>query len=80
MTPSPSLVRLGRAVAGSSVLVALAAMTALAGYGRWDLLLGYDLGQQAVIALGFGTVAWIALIALSAFAIFRVWTEATSHS
>ena len=28
---------------------------------------------------GGGTVVWIGLIALSAFAIFRVWTDARSY-
>ena len=36
-------------------------------------------GADELLETGAGTLVWIALIALSGFAIFRVWTEASSY-
>jgi hypothetical protein len=36
-------------------------------------------GADELLETGAGTLVWIALIAGSAFAIFRVWTEASTY-
>jgi hypothetical protein len=36
-------------------------------------------GADELLASGGGTLVWIGLLALSAFAIFRIWTEAHTY-
>ena len=49
-------------------------------YGAFGVIALMIAGADELLDSGGGTVVWIGLIALSAFAIFRVWTDATSYS
>ena len=49
-------------------------------YGAFGVIALMIAGADELLDTGGGTVVWIGLIALSAFAIFRVWTDATSYS
>ena len=48
-------------------------------YGAFGVIALMIAGADELLDTGGGTVVWIGLIALSAFAIFRVWTDATSY-
>ena len=48
-------------------------------YGALGVIALMVAGADELLSSGAGTVAWIALIALSAFAVFRVWTEASTY-
>jgi hypothetical protein len=48
-------------------------------YGAFGVLALMVAGADELLDTGAGTLVWIALIALSAFAIFRVWTEANTY-
>jgi hypothetical protein len=48
-------------------------------YGAFGVIALMIAGADELLDSGGGTVVWIGLIALSAFAIFRVWTDATSY-
>jgi hypothetical protein len=48
-------------------------------YGAFGVLALMIAGADELLDTGAGTLVWIALIALSAFAIFRVWTEANTY-
>ena len=48
-------------------------------YGAFGVIALMVAGADELLSSGAGTVAWIALIALSAFAVFRVWTEASTY-
>jgi hypothetical protein len=49
-------------------------------YGAFGVIALMIAGADELLDSGAGTLVWIGLIALSALAIFRVWTEATSYS
>lgn len=49
-------------------------------YGAVGVIALMVAGADELLDSGAGTLVWIGLIAISAFAIFRVWTEATSYS
>jgi len=48
-------------------------------YGAFGVIALMVAGTDELLSSGPGTIAWIALIGLSAFAVFRVWTEANSY-
>ncbi|MGH2962806.1 MAG: hypothetical protein ACRDL3_11545 [Solirubrobacterales bacterium] len=48
-------------------------------YGAVGVLALMVAGADELLDTGAGTLVWIALIALSAFAIFRIWTEANTY-
>jgi hypothetical protein len=48
-------------------------------YGAFGVVALMVAGTDELLSSGVGTIAWIALIALSAFAVFRVWTEASNY-
>jgi hypothetical protein len=49
-------------------------------YGAFGVIALMIAGADELLDSGGGTLLWIGLIVLSALAIFRVWTEATSYS
>jgi hypothetical protein len=49
-------------------------------YGALGVIALLIAGTDEMFASGAGTVAWIALLALSVLAIIRVWTQATSYT
>ena len=48
-------------------------------YGAFAVMALMIAGTDELLSSGPGTIAWIALLGLSAFAIFRVWTEASTY-
>ena len=48
-------------------------------YGAFAVMALMIAGTDELLSSGPGTLAWIALLGLSAFAIFRVWTEASTY-
>lgn len=48
-------------------------------YGAIGVIALMIAGADELLDSGLGTLIWIALIALSALAIFRVWTEANTY-
>jgi len=48
-------------------------------YGAFGVIALMIAGADELLDSGAGTLVWIALIALSGFAIFRVWTEANTY-
>jgi hypothetical protein len=48
-------------------------------YGALGVIALMIAGADELLDSGIGTLIWIGLLALSALAIFRVWSEATSY-
>lgn len=48
-------------------------------YGAFGVIAVMIAGTDELLGSGVGTLIWIALIGLSALAIFRVWSEASSY-
>ena len=48
-------------------------------YGAFGVIALMIAGADELLGSGIGTLVWIGLLALSGFAIFRIWTEARSY-
>jgi signal transduction histidine kinase len=62
MTPTDEqLIRLGRTVAGSSVVVAIGGLVVAAAVGRWEVAWEVLAPVNALVGVGFGALAWTVL-------------------
>ena len=48
-------------------------------YGAFGVVALMIAGADELLSSGVGTLVWIGLLALSALAIFRIWSEASSY-